>query len=166
MRASPNIALRPAQPADRGFLAEVYASTRAEELALAGFSAEQQAAFLAQQFEAQRVHYAAHFSGASYDIVLVDGEPSGRLIVDRRRNEIRIIDLALLPAQRSRGVGGRLLRAIIDEADAAGVAVTFHVERHNRALRLYERLGFTTVSDDGAHLLVQRPPGGQANTAS
>ncbi|MEA2141834.1 MAG: hypothetical protein QOI64_264 [Solirubrobacteraceae bacterium] len=166
MRVSPTIALRPALDADRGFLAEVYAGTRAEELALVGFSAEQRAAFLAQQFEAQRVHYAKHFSGASYDIVLVDGEAAGRLIVDRREHEIRVVDLAVLPAQRSRGIGGALLRAIIVEADAAGVAVTFHVERFNRAIRLYERLGFTTVSDDGMHLLVQRPPGGQAKTAS
>jgi ribosomal protein S18 acetylase RimI-like enzyme len=166
MGMSPTIALRPAHDADHGFLAHVYASTRAEELALVGFSAEQQAAFLAQQFEAQHAHYANHFPGASHDIVLVDGEAAGRLIVDRREHEIRIVDLALLPAQRSRGVGGRLLRAIIDEADAAGVAVSFHVERSNRAMRLYERLGFTTVSDDGVYLLVQHAPGGQAKTAS
>jgi ribosomal protein S18 acetylase RimI-like enzyme len=166
MQASPAIALRPAQDADQGFLAAVYASTRTEDLAAMGFSTELKAAFLAQQFEAQRVHYANHFSGASHDIVLVDGKAGGRLIVDRRADEIRIVDLALIPAQRSRGVGGRLLQAILDEADAAGVVVRFHVERFNRAVRLYERLGFTIVSDDGAHLLVERAPGGQEKTAS
>jgi GNAT superfamily N-acetyltransferase len=166
MSAGPIVELRGAQDEDREFLARVYASTREEELAQAPFSAEQKAAFLAQQFEAQRVHYARYFSGASYDIVLVDGEPCGRLIVDRRPDEIRVVDLALLPAQRSRGVGGSLLRAILDEADGAGVVVSLHVERFNRAIALYERLGFIAVSDDGAHVLLERPPGGQAKTAS
>lgn len=153
------VALRPATPDDEPFLARVYASTREDELAHVPFSEEQKAAFLAQQFAAQRAHYAAHYGDASRDVVLVDGEPAGRLIVARGGAAgILIVDIALLPAFRGRGVGGRLLGPLLAEADAAGVPVTIHVERANRARRLYERLGFAAVADDGVYLTLERQP--------
>lgn len=152
------VALRPATPDDTSFLTRVYASTRAEELARVPFSDAEKAAFLAQQFAAQSAHYATHYGGAAFDVVLVDGEPAGRLIVDRRDAGILIVDIALLPEFRGRGIGGRLLAPILAEADAAGATVTIHVERANRARRLYERLGFAVVADDHVYLTLERQP--------
>lgn len=163
----PAVALRPAREDDREFLSLVYASTRAEELAALPWSDEQKQGFLAQQFEAQSVHYAAHFADASFDVVLVDGERAGRVIVARRAGELKLIDIALLPEHRGRGIGTRLMAPLLDEAAERGDKVTIYVERLSRALRLYGRLGFVTVEDTGVYLRMERPPpGGQAKIAS
>lgn len=161
-----DVSLRPAVGADRDFLLAVYASTRTDELAILPWSDEQKAAFVAQQFAARSAQYAEHYSGASFEVVLVDGERAGRLIVARREGDIRIVDVALLPGYRGRGIGTQLLAPLIAEAEERGVPVALHVERHNPALRLYARLGFAPVSDEGIYLRLERPPGGaQLKTA-
>ncbi len=153
-----SIALRPAGPGDLAFLSRVYASTRAEELAPLGWSAEQQAAFLGQQFAAQHHHYTTHYQGASFQVILVGGEPAGRLYVARWPGEIRIVDIALLPEFRGVGAGSRLLADLLAEADQAGKLVSIHVEKFNPALRLYERLGFARAADREVYWLMERAP--------
>jgi ribosomal protein S18 acetylase RimI-like enzyme len=163
----PGVALRPACDDDYDFFARVYASTREEELAAAPLTQEQKAAFLAQQFAAQTEHYAKHYADAVFDVILVDGEPAGRLIVGRWEREIRIADIALLPDYRGTGVGTRLLRSLIDESEDSGRRLTIHVEHANPAMRLYERLGFAAVEDRGVYLMLERTPArDQAKTAS
>jgi ribosomal protein S18 acetylase RimI-like enzyme len=137
----------------------VYASTRAEELAVVPWDEPTKQAFLAQQFEAQDVHYKRHYPDASFEVIEVDGEPAGRLYVHRADEEMLIIDIALLPPFRGRGIGAELLRELIDEADASERKLSIHVERENRARTLYDRLGFEVVEDDGGiYLLMQRAP--------
>ena len=118
----------------------------------------QKDSFLRMQFEAQDHWYREQMPDASFDVVLVDGAPAGRLYVDRRDDEIRIVDIALLPEHRSRGIGTSLLGELLREADAAGKSVTIHVERLNPALRLYERLGFSVAEDKGIYLFLERRP--------
>jgi ribosomal protein S18 acetylase RimI-like enzyme len=118
----------------------------------------QKDAFLRAQFEAQDAWWHENYAQASFDVVVVDGEPTGRLYVHRGDREIRIVDVALLPEKRGNGVGSSLLRDLIAEADAAGKSVTIHVERMNPALRLYERLGFSLAEDKGVYLFLERPP--------
>jgi ribosomal protein S18 acetylase RimI-like enzyme len=150
--------LRPAGPDDEPFLLRVYASTRSGELALVPWTQEQKDAFVAQQFAAQSAHYARHYPGLARSVVLVDGEPAGRLLVARWEQEIRIVDIALLDAFRGRGAGTALLRELIDEARATGRRLSIHVERGNRARRLYERLGFRPVADEGVYLRLEWEP--------
>jgi ribosomal protein S18 acetylase RimI-like enzyme len=158
----PAVALRPAREDDHELLARVYASTRIEELAAVPWSDEQRQAFLTQQFQAQSIDYAANFADASFDVVLVDGEPGGRMIVARRAGELKLIDIALLPEHRGRGIGTRLIRPLLEEADERGVKVTIYVERASRALGLYGRLGFEPVQDTGVYLRMERRPGERA----
>jgi GNAT superfamily N-acetyltransferase len=153
------VTLRPAIDADLPFLCRLYASTREEELASTDWPQEQKDAFLRQQFEAQHAWYREQYAGASFDVVEVDGEPAGRLYVDRWPREVRIVDISLLPQHRGRGLGGTLLAALFAEADAAGKPVSVHVERFNPALRLYGRLGFAFREDKGVYLLLERPVG-------
>lgn len=159
MSTRPRVTLRPATPSDRPFLARVYASTREQELAHVPFTAEEKVAFLEQQFTAQSRHYAQHYHDTTFDVIEVDGEPAGRLIVGRWAREIRIVDIAILPPQRGRGVGTHVLAPVLAEADARGVPTTIHVERQNPAQRLYRRLGFVPVADDDpVYLRFERPP--------
>jgi ribosomal protein S18 acetylase RimI-like enzyme len=156
------VTLRPLTAADEPFALSVYASTRDEELARVPWSDEQKAAFVAMQFEAQSAHYAQHYDGMTSDVVLVDGEPAGRLLVARWREEIRIVDIALLPAFRGRGAGSELLAELIDEATEMGKRLSIHVERESRALALYERLGFRRVGEHGVHLRMECAPSAPA----
>ena len=158
------LGLRPAGNDDYEFLRRVYASTRAEELAPVPWADEQKLTFLAQQFAAQSAHYATQYADASFDVILVDGEPAGRLIVARREVAILIVDISLLPEQRSRGVGTRLLRSLIDEAEASGRKLSIHVEVNNRALRLYERLGFERGGEHGVYLRMEWDPASRDTT--
>jgi GNAT superfamily N-acetyltransferase len=118
----------------------------------------QKDAFLRSQFDAQDAWYREHYAAASFDVILIDGEPAGRLYVLRRDAEIRVVDIALLPEHRGIGIGTTLLRDLLTEADAAGKSVTIHVERFNPGLRLYERLGFSIAEDRGVYLFLERLP--------
>ena len=121
------------------------------------WSDAEKAAFLEMQFDAQDRWYRVQYPQATFDVVVVDGEPAGRLYVNRGEGEVRIVDIALLPDHRGRGIGGSLLRTLLAEADAGGKSVTIHVERLNPALRLYESLGFSVAEDKGVYLFLERP---------
>jgi len=146
----PVLTLRPIGAADMDFLCEVYASTREAELAQVPWTDEMKAAFCRMQFEAQHAHYQRYYQDTDYDLILADGQPVGRLYVARWADEIRIVDITLLPAQRNRGIGTRLVSQLLAEAAAAGKSVSIHVEMLSPAVALYERLGFERRHDDGA----------------
>jgi ribosomal protein S18 acetylase RimI-like enzyme len=152
------VTLRPARPEDRELLLAVYASTRVEELAPVPWTEEQKAAFLKMQFEAQDVDYRRNYADAEFSVIEVDGAPAGRLYVHRRPDEIRLIDIALLPAFRGRGIGTSLLSRLFDEATASDVPVTIHVEIHNPARALYDRLGFVVQGEQGLYALMRWTP--------
>ncbi|HEX5727118.1 MAG TPA: GNAT family N-acetyltransferase [Longimicrobiaceae bacterium] len=152
------LSLRPITDADLEFLFRLYASTREEELAAVPWTAEQKEAFLRQQFGAQHAYWQENYADTSWDLVLLDGEPAGRLYVARWPEQLRVVDIALLPEHRGRGLGGRLMRGVLAEGDAAGKPVSIHVEMYNPARSLYERLGFTVKADRGVYLLMERPP--------
>jgi ribosomal protein S18 acetylase RimI-like enzyme len=149
------IALRGITPEDDSFLARVYASSRAEELAVTGWPDELKSDFCRRQFDAQSAYYASNYPGASFQIIERDGWPVGRLYVDRWEKEIRIVDITLLPEFRGSGIGTKLLRELQNEARRAGKSLTIHVERFNRALTLYQRLGFQQIQDKGVYLLME-----------
>ncbi len=154
MSEPPGIELRATGPGDRDFLYRLYASTREEELATVDWAEGQKEAFLTQQFEAQSHHYQTYYPGARFDLVVV-GEPIGRLYVARWTQEIRLIDIALLPGHRGGGVGTRLITELQAEAGAAGKTLTIHVEMYNPALTLYQRLGFRPIDTVGVYYLME-----------
>jgi RimJ/RimL family protein N-acetyltransferase len=153
-----NVILRPITDADMDFLHRLYATTREDELKQVSWTPEQKAAFVRQQFEAQHAYWHENYTDTSWDLILGDGQPIGRLYVARWPGDIRIVDIALMPEHRGGGVGTRLIREILAEGDATGRKVSIHVEVFNAARRLYERLGFVQAGDRGVYLLMERPP--------
>jgi ribosomal protein S18 acetylase RimI-like enzyme len=145
------VALRPVVAHDEPFLRRLYADTREAELALLG-DGESGRAFLELQFVAQQRAYAAGFPQASHDVVLEDGEAVGRLYVDRAGRDIHLVDIALLATHRGRGIGSGLLSALLAEARGQERALRLQVARNNRALALYERLGWRVVGEDEVYL--------------
>lgn len=153
------ITLKPASEDDEPFLRRVFASSRADEMAIVPWSEEEKEAFLAMQFAAQRADYSARFPDSEESIVLVDGEPVGRFWVGRGEDEIRLLDIAILPEGRNAGTGSALMRGLQEEAAEAGLPLRHAVYRYNvEALRFYERLGFVIVEDAGIHLFMEWLP--------
>ena len=156
--AGESITLRPATEADYDFMRGLYASTREAEMVHFPFDAAQKRAFLDQQFAAQFAHYGIHYPTCERNIIERDGEPVGRLWIDEWRDQIRLVDIALMPEHRGAGIGSRLLHTVMDRGAAAGKPVTIHVEGFNPALRLYHRLGFEHVDTNGVYFLMRWTP--------
>ncbi|KWV46307.1 GCN5 family acetyltransferase [Bradyrhizobium macuxiense] len=153
--AGAGLTFRTITDADLPFLARVYASTRTEELAPLPWSDAEKASFLDMQFRAQHTHYQTYYPDALWLVVKHDGRDIGRLYLDRTPDEHCIVDIALLPAHRGKGLGEALLRDLLDEAAAAGKPVAIHVEKNNPAMRLYRRLGFKAEEDKGVYDLMR-----------
>ena len=149
--------LRPVAGDDRAFLVGLYASVREPELALLPWEDARKRAFVEHQFAAQDTHYREHYPGATLDVVEVGGERAGRLYVHRGPSDIRIMDVALLPAFRGQGIGSGLLRTLIEEAEGSGRKLSIHVEVNNPARTLYDRLGFRPAGEHGVYVLMERP---------
>jgi GNAT superfamily N-acetyltransferase len=151
-----DLSLREATPADEPFLLEVYASTRLEELEPFGWDDNQKQAFIKMQFLAREKTYPRVDSR----IILFNGRPVGRMLVDRGEATILLRDIALLTEYRNAGIGSRLIRDLMNEAAAAGKPIELHVLTTSPAVRLYERLGFrnSDSGSDGAYLAMQWTP--------
>jgi ribosomal protein S18 acetylase RimI-like enzyme len=152
------IHLDPVLASDEIFLYQTFTSTRTEEMALTGWNAEQQESFLRMQYEAQRRSYLMQLPDAEYFVIRSSETALGRLIIDRRPEEIHIVDIALLSEFRKHGIGSILMNAIMREAAQGGRKVSLHVERFNPALHWYERLGFGVAASGPIYLeMVWRP---------
>jgi len=148
---------RPIANTDEALLNAIYASTRSEEMALVTYwTDEEKAAFLQQQFQAQHTYYQQMYPDARFLVILWNEQPAGRLYLHYRKEEIRIVDIALLPDFRNRGFGQQILGSVLAEAAGLGLSVSIHVERMNPALQLYERLGFQVISEENQVYLLLR----------
>lgn len=143
--------LRVATRDDMEFQFHLYASTRQEELAAAGFPEAMRESFLEMQFEAQTSHYSSCYPSAEWSVIESGGVDAGRLVLDRAPDHLHIMDIALLPGFRGRGIGTALLREVLAEAMAKHLPVCLFAFTGERAMGLYRRLGFETVKDDGVH---------------
>lgn len=146
------LTLRPVTKDDELFLVALYESTRDEELSQAEWAAGQREAFVRWQFDMQRREYDARFPDANYNLILINGEPAGRIWTGADEEQIRLLDIALLPQFQKRGAGTILLRELMKEAAAAGKLLRHMVfVLNNDAHRFYERLGFVVIEDIGAY---------------
>jgi len=152
------VTLRREQSDGEALLFQIYASTREEELNLAGWDLPTRRAFVEMQFKAMRQGYGSTFPQAEFSIILRNGIPAGRLVVNRDDDEIRVVDIALLPAFRNQGIGSILLKGICAEAFRSHQPVRITVLKNHRSIRLYQRLGFVRVQDSGAYDLMEWRP--------
>jgi len=146
------VELHPVSESDNDFLLSVYASTRAAELAQVEWAEGQQESFLRWQFDMQRREYDARFPDAEYCVIVVDSQPAGRIWVGTDNEQVRLLDIALLPEFQNRGVGTALLKRLMTHANNEGKALRHMVfVLNDNADRFYERLGFRKIEDFGAY---------------
>ena len=150
-----NVVLREVTPTDEPFLLEVYASTRREELAGLGWDENQKQAFIRMQFISRERAYPR----VDDRIIIFNGCSIGRIMIDRNETSILLRDIALLTEYRNAGLGSRLIRDLMKEAASCGKSLQLHVLETSRAVRLYERLGFSRTGADAAYLeMTWTPP--------
>ena len=126
-------------------------------MALVPWTDEQRLGFLRMQFEAQHAHYQEQFPAAEYKVIQAAEEPVGRLYIARDAALIQILDIAVLPERRRRGVGSALIRELIGEAESSGKCIRVYVDSAS-TLSLFERLGFTKIEEEGLNLLLEWKP--------
>ncbi len=136
---SQSYTLRPATADDYDFLFALHrASMRAYIDTIWGWHEDWQQEYFRQKFDPAR-----------RQIIEIDGQNAGVLVVERRADSLYLELIELLPAFQGRGVGTAILRQLIDRARAEGVPLTLHVLRSNDAARrLYERLGLRVVAEE------------------
>lgn len=149
------LTLRLVEKDDEAFLFGLYAAVRMEEVAGWGWAEAQQEAFLRMQFGGQQAGYRRAYPDASHHIVLRDGVAIGRLFVARRDGALRLVDISLLPEHRGAGAGTALIRELQNQAEREGLPLRLQVLKTNRALRLYERLGFEVTEAEGAYVQME-----------
>lgn len=153
-----NITLRPFPPDNQEFLFQLYANTRQQEMSALGWPAAQLEAFLRMQFNAQQRWYEMAYSKADHQLILIDDQPAGRILVLRDSKAYTLVDIALLAQHRNTGIGTQLLRQLMAEADEASVPLRLHVLKSNPACRLYERLGFAKTGEDEMYYEMEKKP--------
>ena len=158
MIAADRISFRPSTKFDMPFLYEVYRSTKIEELAITGWAEQEIDHFLKKQFKTQHTSYRENHQTAEFLIIQLYDREIGHLYYETKQQEVRIIDMALLPQYRNMGIGRKILTDIIKNAEANGSKVSLHVEHTNPAVSLYNALGFKKVRNRGAHALMEYSP--------
>ena len=111
--------------------------------------------------EDQRAYLQRTIDYDATQVIVVDGVDAGRLKVDRRPGEIYLALIEIAPSHQGRGIGGQIVRGVVNEAFADGNRVCLNVLRVNTgAYRLYLRLGFTEVaaSDIRFEMVAEPPP--------
>ena len=156
---SHQVSFRPIADSDLPFLCKLYRTTRQDEMDLLyNWSREEKRDFLDQQFNAQHSFYQHSFPDAQFDLIYHSGIRIGRLYQEERVDDIRIIDIAIIPQYRNQGIGSKLIRDIIVRAENIGKCVRIHVEHNNRALQLYLNLGFQQIDTSGVYFLMEFRP--------
>ena len=144
-------ALRPARRDDEAFLFELHRSAMRDYVEAAWGWDERW----------QRDHFAGTYVPRRQAVIVrVDsgaGRDIGRISVTRHWRKLFVRDIELLAEERNRGIGTALLRAVLMLAEREGRNVELLVLKHNPAQRLYARLGFRVIADDGARLAMRAP---------
>lgn len=144
--------IRPADPSDEPFFAELYRSTR-DDLRMLVADPRYIDGMIDMQRNAQVAGYRARYPEAAYEVLELDGVAAGRLVTAAVDGALRVVDIAVMPCARGRGVASETLRRVQHLAARAGRDVTLGVGMHNHgARRLYAALGFVPEGEEGVSL--------------
>lgn len=137
-------------PDDEEFLQDVYATTR-EDVNLVPWDENLKREFILMQYRAQKAHYAEYYPRSDHYIILFDGRPAGRYWIDYGREDVRFVDMAVLPEFRGQGIGTVLFKDALKHAREMGLPAILHVIKGHRSIPMYKRMGFRFAGDNGAH---------------
>lgn len=151
------LAVRAAEEGDRLFLFRLYCSIREHDFIF--LRDEERAAILKMQFAAQNRHYEMEMPEVQSLIIILDGQPAGRLCIEQRPCELHLAEISLLPEHRNQGIGSILMEDLCAAGAGLNLPVRLYVGKHSLAVGFYLKRGFLPIDDDAVHLLMERMPG-------
>ena len=155
---NPSITTRAATPDDDAFLFELFKAVRSPDFALAQLAPAQLEMLMSIQYAGQKATYGVEYPGGN-EIVLMDGAPIGRIWVHRGTAEHCLVDIALMPEFRNRGIGAGLVTEAIAAARSAGVPLRCSIALNNLgSLRFHQRLGFQIAGRDEVYYTLAVQP--------
>ena len=160
------IKLRPVEEKDTAFIEAVYRTTREVELNFTNWSEHQKNAFISMQSTAQLAEYKTKFPGARFQVIIYNKKNAGRFFTGENETEIRLLDITLLPQFRGKGIGTDLLQQLKERSNNIQKKISLHVEATNPILKLYQRLGFIYIKNNGRHYYMERQPEKFSNPSS
>lgn len=91
-------------------------------------------------------------------VISFQGADIGMIKLDQHSTPWQILQFQLSRQQQGKGLGERLLRAVLNEANQRGVGVALTVLKANPAQKLYQRLGFIMTGEDEYEYWMQYAP--------
>jgi len=158
------IQLRTVQEKDTAFIEAVYRTTREAELNLTNWSEHQKSAFISMQSAAQLAEYKTKCPGAIFQVIIYNKKNAGRFFTCENEDDIRLLDITILPEFTGKGIGTDLMHRLIDRSNKVQKKISLHVEPSNPALKLYQRLGFIHIKNNGRFYYMEREPGNYSTT--
>ncbi len=152
------LSLRPEAEADEPFLRRLITGAICQELGAESWPEAMRNQLLEIQYSARRLHLRNLFPNGDSSIVLLDGVEAGWVFVARLQDEVRLVEILLLPEHRGNGTGTELIRQLIASAGARPVRLSVSA-RNTLAIRLYERLGFQPAGGDEVYIQMEHPAG-------
>ena len=160
------IQLRPVEEKDTAFIEAVYRTTREAELNLTDWSEHQKNAFISMQLKAQHAEYKTKFPNARFQVIIYNKKNAGRFYIGETENEIRLMEMTVLPEFRGKGIAKELLQQSIERSNKIQKKLSCHVEASNPILKFYQHLGFVYIKNNGRHYYMEREPDKSSNLSS
>lgn len=138
--------LRTAKPEDDAFLREVYRSTRAAETASFGWASDAADGFIDMQYFARKGAYEIQFPQSECMVIEFNGQPAGSVILQETPDELRLVDIAVVPLFKRQGIGKSVITRLQARAAARDIPIVLHVDSGNlSAIAFYTEMHFETV---------------------
>lgn len=157
----PEIHLKPIEQDDESFLFQIFAASRAEEMARVPWDDSLKRAFLWSQFQAQSEQYRIKYPTGDFSVILLDTQPVGRLYLGRLEEQLRIIDLAVLPQFQRQGIAREIMAELMTESRRRHKPIRIYVESFNPALAWFLKLGFQKIDGDDVYYFLEWQSGAE-----
>jgi len=104
--------------------------------------------------QAQDKFFETGWADAAHEIILCDGVPCGYTCIEERPDDIHGRELVIHPNFQNKGIGSEVLRQVLARASERQIPVSLGTFHENRALHLYQTLGFKEYGRTDTHILL------------
>ena len=109
----------------------------------------------------QAAHFRDNFDPSIRQVISYADEDVGFLDLIVTRDAAKLENIEIAPRYQGRGIGTKLIRRIISDAENMRIPVRLQVLKVNpRARALYQRMGFVQIGQTENHFQMERLPTG------